>query len=99
MNKDKIKKIFNKLSLTALFTFSLPFVVHGSSLDVCKKMHDHRYSRGETGHIEVDHILEKVVLKPCFPLLSLFYDRVGMTLTGSALEVSDKVDEIKNLMR
>ena len=99
MNKDKIKKIFNKLSLTTLFTFSLPFMVHGSSLDVCKKMHDHRYSRGETGHLEVDSILEKIVLKPCFPLLSLFSDRFGTSLSGSALEVSDKIDEIKNLMR
>ncbi|CCB89077.1 hypothetical protein [Simkania negevensis] len=99
MNKNKIKKIFNKVSLTALFAFSLPFVVHGSSFDVSKKMHDHRYSRGETGHIEVDHIMEKVVLQPSFPLLSLFYDRVGTSLSGQALEISDRIDAIKNLMR
>lgn len=99
MNKDKIKKIFNKVSLTALFAFSLPFVVHGSSLDVTKKMHDHRYSRGETGHVEVDSILENIVMKPSFPLLSIFYDRIGTSLSGSALDVSDRIDSLKNLMR
>jgi len=99
MNKEQIKKIFNRLSLFTLCAFSLPFVVHGSSLEVPKRIENHRYSRGETGHGEIDMILEKIVQRSNIPLMSLFSERIGTSLQGSALEISDRINSIKNLMR
>ena len=87
MNKNQIKKLFSKVSLFALCTFSLPFLVYGSSFEMPKRVETARYSRGETGHVETDQIFEKIVHQKGISLTS----RLSETLSASVFELSQKV--------
>lgn len=82
MNKERIKNLFNKVSLFTLCAFSLPFLVHGSSFEMPKRVETPRYSRGETGHLETDQIFQKII------------HQKGISLSAPGVELFRKVKKL-----
>ena len=86
------------MSMFTLCVFSLPFVFHGSSMEMPKRVENHRYTRSETGHLEIDALLQKVVRQNSTSNLILFSTRIDTSLSTSILQLSDRIETIRILM-